>query len=47
MSRGLASTLFAIYYAVIIVKVNNIKYEPLKALLHEQRVNKINKQINE
>jgi len=47
MSRRLASTFFTIYYAAIIVKVNSIKYEPLKALLHEPRVNKINKQINE
>jgi hypothetical protein len=41
ISRTLVSTFLAIYYAVIIVKVNGIKFEPLKALLLEPKVNKI------
>jgi hypothetical protein len=36
-----ASTFLAIYYEAIIVKVNSIKLEPLKALLIEPKVNKM------
>jgi len=43
MSRTLAYTFCTIYYAAIIVKVNSMKSEPLNALLHKPRVNKINK----